>query len=169
MEIFPAACWTLSRPVNLPNLKLAWDPANYVQVRVQPVHRRVLAASSPYRIHPDQRRDHGHWRRCAGGGGRWEVRETVQALLADGFDGFSPSSAHLKLVASIRRIFGGRTTSSAPAEHLSRSSTKKGSVTHELHRQGPLRPHRRRVIGDVHARALHPTRHRGPCGDRRSR
>ena len=89
--------------VNLPNLKLAWDPANYVQVGVSPF-TDAYSLVRPHTVYI-QIKDAimGTGDVVPAGEGDGEVRETVQALLADGFDGFFSIEPHL----SSSHRFGG--------------------------------------------------------------
>ena len=95
MEIFPDRVLDIVEIVNLPSLKLAWDPANYVQVGVTP----FTDAYSLVRLHTvyiqikDAIMATGDV--VPAGEGDGEVRETVRALLADGFDGFFSIEPHL--------------------------------------------------------------------------
>ncbi len=56
--------------VGSPALRLAWDPANYVQVGRHPVHRRLRGAPPVHRLRPDQGRAARHRRGGARGRGR---------------------------------------------------------------------------------------------------
>ena len=99
----PSRVLDIVETVNLPSLKLAWDPANYVQVGVSP----FTDAYSLVRLHTVyiQIKDAimGTGDVVPAGEGDGEVRETVQALLADGFDGFFSIEPHL----SSSHQFGG--------------------------------------------------------------
>src|SRR6185312_15789477 len=81
--------------VGSPALRLAWDPANYVQVGVRPF-TDGYAALRPYTDYvqvKDARLATGEV--VAAGEGDGEVRETVRALAADGFDGYFSMEPHL--------------------------------------------------------------------------
>jgi sugar phosphate isomerase/epimerase len=81
--------------VGSPALRLAWDPANYVQVGVRPF-TDGYAALRPYTDYvqvKDARLGTGEV--VPAGEGDGEVRETVRALAADGFDGFFSMEPHL--------------------------------------------------------------------------
>jgi len=81
--------------VGSPALRLAWDPANYVQVGVRPF-TEGYAALRPYTDYV-QIKDavRGTGEVVPAGEGDGQVRETVRALAADGFDGFFSMEPHL--------------------------------------------------------------------------
>lgn len=81
--------------VGSPALALAWDPANYVQVGVRPF-TEGYAALRPHTTYiqiKDALLASGDV--VPAGEGDGEVRETVRALAADGFDGFFSMEPHL--------------------------------------------------------------------------
>ncbi|MGI5131650.1 sugar phosphate isomerase/epimerase family protein [Pseudonocardia sp. CA-107938] len=81
--------------VGSPTLRLAWDPANYVQVGVRPF-TQGYAALRPYTVYvqiKDALLATGEV--VPAGEGDGELRETVRALAADGFDGFFSMEPHL--------------------------------------------------------------------------
>ena len=83
--------------VGSPALRLAWDPANYVQVGVTPF-TDGYAALRPYTVYvqiKDALLATGDV--VPAGEGDGQVRETVRALAADGFDGFFSMEPHLAL------------------------------------------------------------------------
>ena len=83
------------RCVDSPHLRLAWDPANYVQVGVEP----FTAAYPLVRPYTDyiQIKDAvaATGDVVAAGEGDGQIRETVRALRADGYDGFFSMEPHL--------------------------------------------------------------------------
>ena len=81
--------------VGSPALRLAWDPANYVQVGVTPFTEgyALLRPYTDYVQIKDALRDSGDV--VPAGEGDGQVRETVRALHADGFDGFFSMEPHL--------------------------------------------------------------------------
>lgn len=81
--------------VDSPNLKLAWDPANYVQCGVKPF-TEGYAALRPHTVYI-QIKDalFADSSVVVAGAGDGEVRETVRALHEDGFDGFFSLEPHL--------------------------------------------------------------------------
>ena len=91
----PRRCLDIVTAVDSPNLRLAWDAANFVQVGVRP----FTEGYAPLRPYVDyiQVKD----ARLAdasvvvAGAGDGEVVETVRALRADGFDGFFSLEPHL--------------------------------------------------------------------------
>ena len=80
---------------------------------------------------------------CPPGEGDGQVRETVRALAADGFDGFFSMEPHLGLLQPSRARSPGPPTSPAPPARSPPSSTAKESHYHEQP-QGPVRRGRRR-------------------------
>ena len=91
----PRRCLDIVTSVNSPNLKLAWDPANFVQVGVRP----FTEGYAMLRPHVDyiQIKDAllADASVVVAGAGDGEVPETVRALRADGFDGFFSLEPHL--------------------------------------------------------------------------
>ena len=81
--------------VGSPALRLAWDPANYVQVGVTPF-TDGYAKLRPHTVYvqiKDALLATGEV--VPAGEGDGQVRETVRALAADGFDGFFSMEPHL--------------------------------------------------------------------------
>jgi len=81
--------------VGSPALRLAWDPANYVQVGVTPF-TDGYAQLRPHTVYvqiKDALLATGEV--VPAGEGDGQVRETVRALAADGFDGFFSMEPHL--------------------------------------------------------------------------
>jgi sugar phosphate isomerase/epimerase len=81
--------------VGSPTLRLAWDPANYVQVGVRPFTQgyAMLRPHTVYMQIKDALLATGEV--VPAGEGDGELRETVRALAADGFDGFFSMEPHL--------------------------------------------------------------------------
>jgi sugar phosphate isomerase/epimerase len=93
----PQRCLDLVESVGAPNLRLAWDPANFVQVGVKPFSEGY-AALRPYVEYlqvKDARLADGTV--VPSGEGDGEVEQTVRALAADGYDGFCSMEPHLAL------------------------------------------------------------------------
>ena len=92
----PRRCLDIVTSVDSPNLKLAWDPANFVQCGVKPF-TEGYEALRPHTVYI-QIKD-ALVRRLLGGGGRRRRRsrslETIRALRGDGFDGFFSLEPHL--------------------------------------------------------------------------
>ena len=94
--------------VGSPALRLAWDPANYVQVGVTPF-TDGYATLRPYTVYvqiKDALLATGDV--VPAGEGDGQVRETVRALAADGFDGFFSMEPHLGHLQRVRRALRGR-------------------------------------------------------------
>jgi len=91
----PARVLDIVESVGSPALRLAWDPANYVQVGVTPFTDGYVALR-PYTVYvqiKDALLATGDV--VPAGEGDGQVRETVRALAADGFDGFFSMEPHL--------------------------------------------------------------------------
>jgi sugar phosphate isomerase/epimerase len=93
----PARCLDLIRSVGSPYLKLAWDPANFVQVGVRPYSDGYpkLRPHLEYVQIKDALAADGTV--VPAGRGDGEVAETIRALRHDGFDGFFSLEPHLAL------------------------------------------------------------------------
>ena len=94
--------------VGSPALRLAWDPANYVQVGVTPF-TDGYAKLRPHTVYvqiKDALLATGDV--VPAGEGDGQVRETVRALAADGFDGFFSMEPHLGTVQRVRRALRAR-------------------------------------------------------------
>ena len=91
----PRRCLDIVTSVDSPNLKLAWDPANFVQVGVRPF-TDGYADLRPHVVYI-QIKDAllSDASVVVAGAGDGEVRQTVRALRADGFDGFFSLEPHL--------------------------------------------------------------------------
>ncbi len=81
--------------VDSPQLRVAWDAANYVQVGVRPFTQGYTVLR-PYLAYV-QVKDAllANAEVVPAGEGDGEVRETIRALLADGYDGFFSMEPHL--------------------------------------------------------------------------
>ena len=91
----PARVLDIVESVGSPALRLAWDPANYVQVGVTPF-TEGYAKLRPYTDYvqiKDAILATGDV--VPAGEGDGQLRETVRALAADGFDGFFSMEPHL--------------------------------------------------------------------------
>jgi sugar phosphate isomerase/epimerase len=91
----PRRCLDIVTSVDSPKLQLAWDPANFVQVRVRPFTEgyRMLRPYVGYIQIKDALLADGTV--VVAGAGDGEVVETIRALRADGFDGFFSLEPHL--------------------------------------------------------------------------
>jgi sugar phosphate isomerase/epimerase len=91
----PARCLDLIRSVGSPYLKLAWDPANFVQVGVRP-YTDGYAMLRPHVEYIQIKDAHlADGTVVPAGQGDGEVAATVRALRHDGFDGFFSLEPHL--------------------------------------------------------------------------
>jgi sugar phosphate isomerase/epimerase len=91
----PARVLDVVESVGSPALRLAWDPANYVQVGVRPF-TEGYPALRPHTVYVQVKDAHlATGEVVPAGEGDGEVRETVRALAADGFDGFFSMEPHL--------------------------------------------------------------------------
>ena len=91
----PRRCLDIVTSVSSPKLRLAWDPANFVQVGVRPFAEgySMLRPHLGYIQIKDALLADASV--VVAGAGDGEVRETVRALRADGFDGFFSLEPHL--------------------------------------------------------------------------
>jgi sugar phosphate isomerase/epimerase len=91
----PRRCLDIVTSVDSPNLKLAWDPANFVQCGVRPF-TEGYADLRPHTVYI-QVKDAllADSSVVVAGAGDGEVPETIRALRADGFDGFFSLEPHL--------------------------------------------------------------------------
>jgi sugar phosphate isomerase/epimerase len=99
----PQRCLDILESVGSPQLRLAWDPANFVQVGVTPFTEgyAALRPHLEYLQVKDARLADGTV--VPAGEGDGEVEQTVRALLADGYEGFASMEPHLAAAGS----FGG--------------------------------------------------------------
>ena len=93
----PRRCLDIVRSVGSPHLRLAWDPANFVQVGVKPF-TDGYASLRPH-LEYVQIKDAllADGSVVPAGEGDGEVTRTLQALRHDGFDGFFSLEPHLAL------------------------------------------------------------------------
>ncbi len=91
----PGRCLDIVRSVGSPHLRLAWDPANFVQVGVRPYTDgyAVLRPHLEYVQIKDALAADGSV--VTAGKGDGEVARTLRALRHDGFDGFFSLEPHL--------------------------------------------------------------------------
>ncbi len=102
----PRRCLDIVTSVGSPNLKLAWDPANFVQVGVRPFTEgyELLRPYVDYIQIKDAYLATGEV--DVAGAGDGEVLETIKALRADGFDGFFSLEPHLSQTSSLGGFSG---------------------------------------------------------------
>jgi sugar phosphate isomerase/epimerase len=91
----PSRCLDIVRSVGSPYLRLAWDPANFVQVGVRPYTDGygILRTHLEYVQIKDAHAADGTV--VPAGEGDGEVSRTISALHHDGFDGFFSLETHL--------------------------------------------------------------------------
>jgi sugar phosphate isomerase/epimerase len=91
----PRRCLDIVESVGSPNLKVAWDPANFVQVGVRPYSEgyAMLRPQLAYMQIKDALLATGEVVKSGDGDG--ELVETVRALRRDGFDGYFSLEPHL--------------------------------------------------------------------------
>lgn len=102
----PARCLDIVESVGSPRLRLAWDPANFVQCGVRP-HTDGYAMLRPHLEYvqiKDAVRATGEV--VPAGEGDGEVRSTLRALREDGFDGFFSLEPHLAAAGSMGGFSG---------------------------------------------------------------
>jgi sugar phosphate isomerase/epimerase len=93
----PSRCLDIVRSVGSPHLRLAWDPANFVQVGVRPYTDgyAMLRPHVEYIQIKDAVAADGSV--VTAGNGDGEVARTLRAMRHDGFDGFFSLEPHLSL------------------------------------------------------------------------
>jgi sugar phosphate isomerase/epimerase len=93
----PRRCLDIVRSVGSPHLRLAWDPANFVQVGIKP-YTDGYASLRPH-VEYVQIKDAlaADGTVVPAGEGDGEVARTLRALHHDGFDGFFSLEPHLAL------------------------------------------------------------------------
>lgn len=102
----PRRCVDILESVDSPNLRAAWDAANFVQVGVRP-HTEAFDLIRPYLAYvqiKDATLADGEV--VASGRGDGQVAETIRALRADGFDGFFSLEPHLSQAHSLGGFSG---------------------------------------------------------------
>ena len=102
----PRRCVDILGSVGSPNLRAAWDAANFVQVGVRPF-TEGFAAIRPYLEYVQIKDAHlADGEVVAAGRGDGEVVETIRALHEDGFDGFFSLEPHLSAAHSLGGFSG---------------------------------------------------------------
>ena len=102
----PQRCHDIVTSVGSPNLKLAWDPANFVQVGVRPFTEgyQLLRPHVEYVQIKDALAADGTV--VVAGAGDGQVVETIRALRDDGFDGFFSLEPHLASAGALGGFSG---------------------------------------------------------------
>jgi sugar phosphate isomerase/epimerase len=102
----PGRCLDIVRSVGSPHLRLAWDPANFVQVGVRPYTEGydILRPHVEYIQIKDARAADGSV--VTAGNGDGEVLRTIRALRHDGFDGFFSLEPHLSTGSTLGGFSG---------------------------------------------------------------
>lgn len=102
----PGRCVDILESVDSPNLRAAWDAANFVQVGVRPF-TEAFADLRPYLEYVQIKDAHlSNGEVVAAGRGDGEVVETIRALREDGFDGFFSLEPHLSQAHSLGGFSG---------------------------------------------------------------
>jgi sugar phosphate isomerase/epimerase len=103
----PRRCHDIVSSVGSPNLRLTWDPANFVQVGVQRPFDEGYALLRPDVVYL-QIKDalSADASVVVAGAGDGQVVETIRALRDDGFDGFFSLEPHLALTGSLGGFSG---------------------------------------------------------------
>jgi sugar phosphate isomerase/epimerase len=102
----PSRCLDIVRSVGSPHLRLAWDPANFVQVGVRPYTDgyAILRPHLEYVQIKDALAADGTV--VTAGNGDGEVARTIRALRHDGFDGFFSLEPHLNIGTTLGGFSG---------------------------------------------------------------
>ncbi len=101
----PERCLDLLQSIGSPNLRMAWDPANFIQCGVSQPFSAGFAALRPYiaYVHVKDAKSNGSVVPAGQGYGQWP--ETIAALQRSNFDGVFAIEPHLKSASD----FGGFT------------------------------------------------------------
>ena len=102
----PARCLDILTQIDSPILRAAWDPANFVQCGVRP-HTEGYDSLRPFIVYvhvKDALLNSGQV--VPAGHGDGEVRETIAALRASGFDGFFSLEPHLQAAGTFSGFSG---------------------------------------------------------------
>lgn len=91
----PSRCLDIVRSVGSPHLRLAWDPANFVQVGVRPYTDGYAMLRQHLEYVQIKDADAADGTVVPAGAGDGEVARTLRALHHDGFDGFFSLEPHL--------------------------------------------------------------------------
>ncbi|MBZ2195185.1 sugar phosphate isomerase/epimerase family protein [Occultella gossypii] len=102
----PERCLDIVESVDSPNLRLAWDSANFVQVGVRPFSEGY-AMLRPHLAYIQIKDAHlADGQVVPAGHGDGELLDTVRALRSDGFDGFFSLEPHLSVTHSLGGFSG---------------------------------------------------------------
>lgn len=103
----PERCLDIAQHVASPNLRLVWDPANFVQCGVQNPHDAGYEALRPY-IEYIHVKDaiYGSGKNVPAGEGDGQIRTTIAALRDSGFDGFFSMEPHLEVAETFSGFSG---------------------------------------------------------------
>lgn len=102
----PANILDMMRSIDSASLRVAWDPANFVQVGISP-YRDAFALLRPYFSYLQVKDAHA----VSGivtepGGGDGELAETVRALADSGYAGFASMEPHLAMAGKFQGYSG---------------------------------------------------------------
>lgn len=111
----PERCMDIVASINSPKLRLAWDSANFVQCGVRPFTDgyQTLRPYTDYIQIKDAILATGDV--VPAGEGDGELRETLKALRADGFDGFFSLEPHLAAAGKLGGFSGAKLFATAHA------------------------------------------------------
>jgi sugar phosphate isomerase/epimerase len=111
----PQRCLDIVESVGSPVLRLTWDAANFVQCGVRP-HTEGFAMLRPH-LEYVQVKDAvlATGNVVVAGDGDGEVRETIRALRADGFDGLFSLEPHLAIAGALGGFSGAELFATAHA------------------------------------------------------
>jgi sugar phosphate isomerase/epimerase len=102
----PARCLDILTQIDSPILRAAWDPANFVQCGVRP-HTEGYDSLRPFIVYVHIKDALlGSGQVVPAGQGDGEVRETIAALRASGFDGFFSLEPHLAAAGTFSGFSG---------------------------------------------------------------
>lgn len=103
----PDRCLDIVESVGSPNLRLAWDPANFVQCGVREPHTQGYELLRPYIAYVHVKDAvFGSGQNVVAGEGDGQIRETVRALRDSGFSGFFSLEPHLSVAGTYSGFSG---------------------------------------------------------------
>lgn len=103
----PQRCLDIVESVGSEQLRLAWDAANFVQCGVKPYSEGYVMLRPHLEYMQIKDADREHCEPVPAGEGDGEMRETLRALRADGFDGFFSLEPHLVAAGPMGGFSGG--------------------------------------------------------------
>jgi sugar phosphate isomerase/epimerase len=102
----PRRCLDILESVGSATLRLAWDPANFVQVGVKPFSEGFLMLRPHLEYVQIKDARAGDGTIVPAGEGDGQIEEMVRALASDGYDGFFSMEPHLAAAGELGGFSG---------------------------------------------------------------